>query len=143
MEHDGTATFRLPFPFQIGLFAVAMLGPCVDLLIDFHFSLILYPFPELITIAAWVLVWIFLIPLYTVQLRPDGIKLYSLWWLPWKQVKDVRYWKLFGLSYFRVKRHRGISLWIPLYFVGNCELGQSIIRAAPPGNPFRLVSTSP
>lgn len=107
---------------------------------DFHFGMVLSPIPELITVAVWVLVWIFLMPRYTVQVRPDGVKLLSLWWLPWSDVSEVRYWKLLGLPYFRVKRRRGLSWWIPLYFVGDCDLGQLIIRAAPPGNPFRSVS---
>jgi hypothetical protein len=104
--------------------------------------MILSPVPEVITISVWALVWIFVMPrYYTVQLRPGGVKMYSLWWLPWTDVREVRYWKLFGLGYFLVKRSRGFfPFCIPLYFVGNCDLGDAIIRAAPPGNPFRSVS---
>jgi hypothetical protein len=136
----GTDTFRLPRRFQAVLFVLAMAGPCGNLLIALHFGVLNYLIPQLTLIAAIVLAEIFLMPHYTVQLRPDGIKLYGLWWLPWSAISDVRYWKLFGLPYFRVRRHRGFSWWIPLYFVGNCELGQAIIHAAPPGNPLRLVS---
>jgi hypothetical protein len=142
VEQDRTATFRLPRRWQVGLFVIVVLGPCVNILLDFRFGMILSPAPEVITVAVWTLVWIFLVPrYYTVQLRPDGVKVYSLWWLPWTDVRAVRYWKLFGLPYFLVKRSRGFfSFWIPLYFVGNSDLGNAIIRAAPPGNPFRSVS---
>jgi hypothetical protein len=141
MERDGVATFRLPIWFQIGLFALAMSDPCVYLLTDLHFGMPLSALSQLIMIAALVLAWIFLMPYYTVQIRPDGIKLYSLWWLPWTAVNDVRYWKLFGLPHFSVKRRGGLFSWhIPLYFVGDSDLQESIIRAAPPGNPFKMVS---
>ncbi len=142
-EHDGTATFRLPRGWQVAGLVVVMLGSCSKLLIDFHFGMILSPVPQSIEIAVWMLVWIFLMPRYTVQVRPDGVKLYSLWWLPWSDVGEVRYYKLLGLPHFRVKRGRGFSWWIPLYFVSDCDLGHSIIRAAPPGNPFRSVSIPP
>ncbi|HKN01240.1 MAG TPA: hypothetical protein VJX23_12050 [Candidatus Binataceae bacterium] len=142
-KHDGTATFRLPRGWQVAVLVVVMLGPCSKLLIDFRFGMILSPVPQLIEIPVWMLVWIFLVPRYTVQVRPDGVKLYSLWWLPWSDVREVRYWKLLGLPYFRVKRGRGFSWWIPLYFVGDCDLGNSIMRAAPPGNPFRSVLIPP
>jgi hypothetical protein len=140
VDHDATATFRLPRRWQVGLFTIAIAGPCASLLIDFHFGMLLSPVPDLITIAVAALVWVFLVPLYTVQLRPDGVRLFNLWWLPWTQVREARYRKVFGFPYFLVKRRRGFSWWIPLYFVGDCDLGQAIIRAAPPGNPFRLVS---
>lgn len=88
----------------------------------------------------WILFWTLYFPHYTVQLRPDGVKLMGLWWLPWTDVIAVRYYRVFGLPHFRVKRVRGFSWSIPLYFVGDCDLGHAIIQAAPPGNPFRLVS---
>jgi len=102
--------------------------------------MILSPVPEVITIVTWTIAWIFLMPRYTVQVRQDGVKLYGLWWLPWAEVTYVRYWKVLGLPYFRVKRSRGFSWWIPLYFVGDRDLGDAIIQAAPPGNPFGSVS---
>jgi len=143
-EQD-TATFRLPRRWRVALFVILILGPCASLLIDFHFGMLLSPIPPLITIAASVLFWIWPIQhYYTVQVRPDGIKVYSLWWLPWTEVGEVRYWKLFGLPYFIVKRRsRKFPFWIPLYFVGDFDLGQAIVRAAPLGNPFRLVSIPP
>jgi hypothetical protein len=76
----------------------------------------------------------------TVQVRPDGIKLSSLWWLPWGDVCEARYFKLLGLPYFYVKRfRRWFGWWIPLYFVGDRDLAQAIVDAAPSGHPFRLV----
>jgi hypothetical protein len=91
----------------------------------------------------WILFWTLYLPHYTVRLRPDGVKLYGLWWLPWSDVSGVRCRNVFGLRYFQVNRGRGFfSCWIPLYFVGDRDLGQAIIQAAPPGNPFRLISIS-
>ena len=113
-------------------------------MIDFYFGMIVSPVPTLIAIPFFVLVEIvFHHSIYTVQVRPDGVKLYSLWWLPWSDVYEVRYRKVLGFRYFRVKRRRWFSLSIPLYFVGDCDLGHSIICAAPPGNPFRSVFIPP
>jgi hypothetical protein len=123
---------------QVAFFASVMALPCARLLVDLHFGM--SPLPEWMMAAVLAPVWIFFISRYTVQVRPDGLKLLSLWWLPWADVSEVRYWKLLGLAHFRVKRRRGFSWSIPLYFVGNGDLGQSIVHAAPPGNPFRLVS---
>jgi hypothetical protein len=133
----------LPRGGKVAVLVLMMLGPCSELLIDFRFGMILSPSPQLIEIPVWMLVWIFLVPRYTVQVCPDGVKLFSLWWLPWSDVREVRYWKLLGLPYFRVKRRRGFSWWIPLYFVGDYDLRNSIMRAAPPGNPFRSVLIPP
>ena len=145
MEQDGTLTFRLPRRLQFVPLAIAILWPVTDLLIDFHFGMIMSLVPGLIAGAEWLLIWIFLVPRYTVQLRPDGIKLYSLWWLPWTDVRDVRHWKVLGLPHFRVKRRHGLwsRIWIPLYFIGDCDLAQAIVHAAPIGNPFRSVSIPP
>jgi hypothetical protein len=60
--------------------------------------------------------------------------------LPWTDVSAVVYRKRFGLPYFHVKRRRGFSWWIPLYYVGDGDLGHAIIGAAPHGHPFKLVS---
>jgi hypothetical protein len=139
---DGSATFQLPRPFKIGLFALVMSAPCGNLLIDLYFGLDVGH--GLIDVTAqglfWALVYVFLLPHYTVRIRSDGVKLYGLWWLPWADVSGVRYRKVIGLPYFHVKRGRGFSWWIPLYFVGDCNLGHAIIDAAPPGSPFRLAS---
>ena len=119
-----------------------MFTPCANLLIDLHFGIDIRR--GLIDVAwqglFWALVYVFLLPHYTVRLRSDGVKLYGLWWLPWADVSGVRYRNLFGLRYFHVKRGRGFSWWIPLYFVGDHDLGHSIIDAAPPQNPFKFVS---
>lgn len=142
MENDGSATFRLPQYFKIGLFALVMSGPCANLLIDMHFDIDVTR--GLIDLAVqgffWSLVYVFLLPHYTVRIRSDGVKLYGIWWLPWADVSGVRYRKILGLPYFHVKRGGGFSWWIPLYFVGDRDLGHAIVDAAPPGSPFRLAS---
>jgi hypothetical protein len=138
VQHDDTATFRLPRLWQIGFFAIAVLGSCARLLTAIIFGR--YLSLSLIEFAALVLFWIFFLRGYTVELRPDGIKLFRLWWLPWTDVVAARYIRLLGLPSFRVKRRRGFSWSIPLYFVGDCDLRQAIIRTAPPGNPLRSVS---
>jgi hypothetical protein len=138
VEEGGTAIFRLPRLWQAGFFALVMFGPCGRVLIYLSFGMSVRYY--LIEVFVLVVFWIFFLRCYTVQVRPDGIKLFSLWWLPWADVSDVHYQKVLGLSYFRVKRCRGFSWSIPLYFAGDRDLGQAIIHAAPLGNPFRLVT---
>ena len=118
-----------------------MLPSCAKALIDLYFGV--SPSFNLIEAAALGLFWTLLLRRYTVQLRPDGIKLFSLWWLPWTDVVAARYTSLLGLQSLRIKRRHGFSWSIPLYFVGDCDLGDSIVRAAPPGNPLRSVSIPP
>ena len=125
MDRDSTATFRLPRPWKVGLLALVMFGPCTKLLIDLHFGVDVTR--GLINVAAQGIFWALVLPHYTVRLRPDGIKLYGLWWLPWTDVSGVRCRRVFGLRYFHVKRGRGFSWWIPLYFVGDRDLGHAII----------------
>ncbi len=116
-----------------------MLPSCASALSALHFGTTSLSF-VLTEKAALALFLAFALRLSTVQLRPDGVKIQGLWWLPWTDVSAVRYRKLFGLPYFRVKRRRGFSWWIPLYYVGDRDLGSAIVRAAPPDHPFRLVS---
>ncbi|SRR5216683_1941106 len=141
MEHDHAITFRLPRRLQVGFFVVVMLPSCAKVLIALNFGMSLSF--ALIEAAALALFWTLFLRRYTVQLRPDGIKLFSLWWLPWTDVIAVRYSSLFGLPSLRVNRRRGFSWSIPLYFVGDCDLGYAIICAAPAGNSLRSISIPP
>jgi hypothetical protein len=131
VEHDDTVTFRLPGRWQVVL-VVTFLLPSFCLLL-------LSPLLGVLALAAMALYLALVLRYYTVQLRPDGVKLYGLWWLPWTDVRAVSYRRLFGLPYFRVRR-RGFSWWIPLYFIGDRDLGQALIHAAPSDNPFRSAS---
>lgn len=132
MEHANTATFRLPGHWQIVIHVITVLPA--------FFLVLLSPFLGVLVLAAVALFWAFLLRHYTVQLRPVGVELYGLWWLPWTDVSAVRYLRVFGFPYFHVRRRRGFSWWIPLYFIGDRDLGQALIHAAPADNPFRLLS---
>jgi hypothetical protein len=134
VEHNDVAIFRLPGRWQVAFFAVVMLPSCAKVVTALHFGRSLSFI--LIEVAAVALFWIVFLKSYTVQLRPDGIKLFSLWWLPWTDVVAVRYSNLLGLPSLRVKRPRGFSWSIPLYFVGDYDLASAIVRAAPPTIPF-------
>jgi len=131
VEQDDEDTFRPPRRWQILIVALTVLPSCALLLTA--------PLLGAAIALSWILFWTLVLPLYTVQLRPDGVKLHG-WWLPWTDVSAVAYRSLFGLPHFRVKRHDGFSWWIPLYYAGAGDLSQALIRAAPPGDPFRLVS---
>jgi hypothetical protein len=138
VEHDEIAAFRLPGSWKVASIVITLL-PCL--------SFILRQDPPRLSVLPFLAaIALFLATTFrycTVQLRAGGIKLNSLWWLPWGDVREVAYRSLFGLPYFYVKRRRGFSWWIPLYYVGDNDLGHSIIRAAPSDNPFRSVLMPP
>jgi hypothetical protein len=140
-EHDDIATFRLPVRLQVALFVLMMVPIFTNALIAVHFGMFLsFAWSYLIEAAMVVLFWTLVPRLCTVRLCSDGVTIYSFWWLPWADVNVVAYRKLLGLPYFHVKRRRGFSWWIPLYYVGDRDLGSAIVGAAPPDHPFRLVS---
>ena len=132
VKGDDSDTFRLPRRWQV-VFVVLFSFPALTIVLA-------HPLVGVLLFAAVALLWNVYLRQYTVQLRPGGVRLYGLWWLPWTDVSAVAHRNLFGLPHFRVKRRRGLSWWIPLYFVGDRDLGHALIEAAPPGNPFRAVS---
>jgi hypothetical protein len=156
---ENVAVFRLPRGWQIA-FAASMLAICVlplslvwrgipkpvldtlspQMFAEFQEAEFRARVLALGLILISVVSMAFLPYSWTVQVRPDGVKLYSLWWLPWSDVCEVRYIRLLGLPYLYVKRCRWWAWWIPLYFVGDRDLAQAIFDAAPSGHPFRSVS---
>jgi len=135
LAQDDVAIFRLPRRWQIGIVAITVLPSCALLLIS---PLRGAPIAVFFAVS-WVLLWAFLLPRYTVELRPDGVKLLGIWWLPWTDVREVRYYKVLGLPHLRVKQRRGFSWSIPLYFVGDRDLAHALIDAAAAGHPFRSI----
>jgi hypothetical protein len=73
-----------------------------------------------------------------IHVFPSGIWMYRLWWLPWGDIREAKYYTVLGLPYVRVKRRRGFTWSIPLYYAGAKDLRQTIVGTAPAGNPLTL-----
>ncbi len=54
----------------------------------------------------------------------------------WTDVVDAHVRRLFWLPHVRIRRHRGLRWDVPLYFVGNGSLRDTLIEAAPADNPL-------
>jgi hypothetical protein len=57
--------------------------------------------------------------------------------LAWDDATDARMRRILGTPYLQVTRKRGMSFWIPLYFVGRRPLREALVELVPLGNPVR------
>ena len=68
---------------------------------------------------------------------PGGITLYRIYRMRWDDAKSARLATVAELQYLHVKRHRGLSLWIPLYLIGLRDVRTALRDQAPSDNPIR------
>lgn len=126
------ATFRLPRWCRL-------LGAVPLVLLPISAVVLLALLDEYISAVLFLCVAVFLASHRSVdqiQVSSQGVRVYRFWWIPWQSVSAVKLERVFGLPYFRVKRHRALPVWIPLYYVGTGDLKQTIATAAPVGHPF-------
>ena len=101
--------------------------------------------PGTVSVVPFAVLGAFFLWTDTVRIEPDGVVLYRLWRLQWTNVGGAKYCKVLGLPYAKVKRRKGwfawLPWWIPLYFVGEGDLRETLASAAPAGNPLRLMSS--
>jgi hypothetical protein len=71
------------------------------------------------------------------SMGPGGLRLYRVNRMRWNEARRARLKTLVGLEYVQVERVRGMSWWIPLYFVGSRDLRAALIEHSPAGNPIR------
>ena len=73
-----------------------------------------------------------------VDIGPDGVRLYRINMLRWIDVAGAEAKNILWLKYIRVKRHKGINYWIPLYFKGQTDIRNALKEHAPTDNPIAL-----
>jgi hypothetical protein len=73
----------------------------------------------------------------TVRIADDGIELYRINRMRWSDITRARLRHVFALPYVVIGRARGMPWMIPLYFVGEGDLRQALVRLAPRGHPIR------
>ena len=133
MKPNGTVTFRLPF-WAMALLIVAFLPGLLTTGLQSAESVLLEA-------GVLVLVAAVIFKTYTIQIRPDGVRLYSLWWLPWENVVGAKYRRLCGLPHLYVQRKSGWVPWrIPLYFIGDTDFLETLRESSPVDSPIRAVS---
>ena len=71
------------------------------------------------------------------SISPQGIVLYRINRMTWGDAVCARLRRFAGLPYLYVERRRGLSWWIPLFFVGGRDLRRALAEGAPDGNPIR------
>lgn len=75
-----------------------------------------------------------------ITISSTGLALYGVNKLSWSDVAEARFYTLFGLRCIRVKRIKGMSWSLPLYFVGPEKVEEALLRNAPEGNPLNEVA---
>ena len=75
--------------------------------------------------------------LSVVSISESGLVLYRLNRLKWEDVIGARKVQLLGLPYILIKRKKGFSWWLPLYFCGARNIDEAIAVKVPQGNPIR------
>jgi len=74
-----------------------------------------------------------------VSVSKAGIVLYRINRLKWNDVRSARRVKFLGVSHILIKRHKGFSWWLPLYFTGYRNITDALLEVVPQDNPLREV----
>jgi len=74
-----------------------------------------------------------------VSVSKEGIVLYRINRLKWNDVRSARRVKFLGVSHILIKRHKGFSWWLPLYFTGYRNITDALLEVVPQDNPLREV----
>lgn len=71
------------------------------------------------------------------SISENALVLYRVNRLKWEDVIGARRVRFLGLPHILIKRRKGISWWLPLYFRGARSIEESIKHKVPQGNPVR------
>ena len=72
-----------------------------------------------------------------ISVSSDGLVLYRVNRLKWGDIKSARKVSFLGLSYVLIKRHKGFTWWLPLYYEGKRNIQDALRSVVPNGNPLR------
>ncbi len=82
--------------------------------------------------VAVVLVGIWNISVITID--QNGVVLYRINKLAWSDISSAKRVKFLGLPHIRVKRKKGLPIWLPLYFKGQRPIEEALLDCAPASN---------
>ena len=69
----------------------------------------------------------------------NGIRLYRVNSLVWSDITNAKKVKFLGLPYILITRRKGMRWWLPLYFLGERPIEDSLKDKSPIGNPIREI----
>jgi len=147
-------TFRLPTAWR-ALFAVTQLSPpllvaalglrgflATRALLSKPPSLAAGVVPLVAVVAMGVVPYVGTLLLSVVVLSAEGIVFNRLWHIAWDDVVEARECKILMVPHLRLRRRKGMPIWLPLYYVGARPLRDALRDQAPGGNPIRTCLTS-
>jgi hypothetical protein len=74
---------------------------------------------------------------WRLEISPAGLRLYHVNSAMWDDITAARPRRVLFLPYLHLTRRRGMSWWVPLYFVGPEPVAAALARYAPEGHPVR------
>jgi len=132
MTQDGNDTFYLHWRNAMTALLVALFVPILYLPLahGVYEQTVLALFNLTVAIVG---IWFF----SAVSISNDGLVLYRVNRLRWEDVKSARRVRFLGLPYMLIKRHKGFTWWLPLYYEGKRNIRETLRSVVPNGNPLR------
>jgi hypothetical protein len=147
-------TFRLPAGWR-ALFAVTQVSPpllaaaarlrgflAARALLSEPPSLAAGVVPVVALIAMGVVPYVGTLLLSVIVLSAEGIVFNRLWHIAWDDVVEARECEILRVPHLRLRRRKGMPIWLPLYYVGERSLRDALRDQAPNGNPIRTCLTA-
>jgi hypothetical protein len=125
--------FKLPWTWAVLIIAVQLPFIALTLMFWPQSPIASSIFLVLFVLFAWVPIWG-----SHVSVGPKGINLFrGSYIVAWSDITSAQLRSLVGLRYLRLKRARGWTLWLPLYFVGHRNIEDVLRDRAPKNNPIQ------
>lgn len=132
MEHIKKESFYLRWRKALTLLFVALFIPIVYLAVtNQHYEHVVLAVLNLTVVVVGI--WF----LSSISVSSEGVVLYRINRLKWEDIKSARRISLLGLPYILIKRHKGFSWWLPLYYEGERNIEDALRSEAPAGNPLK------
>lgn len=134
MSKVPTEEFTLTWPWAILFIAVQLPFAVIALMVWLGGSItVALGFLAIAVLYAWPPLWG-----THVSVGVEGMNIYrSLHKLSWSDVVEASPRSMLGFRYLRLKRARGIAVWLPLYLVSHRKLDEALRDWAPEGNPIK------
>ena len=75
--------------------------------------------------------------LSSVEITKDGLALYKINRLKWQDITSAKRTSFLGLPYILLRRKKGTTWWLPLYYVGESNFQTTLLNVIPSDNPIR------
>ena len=139
---DSQIIFHLPWRIRISIFYIILWLPLISILpselwASDEFKIYIVAFIFISILVPILGVWY----LSIMKISSKGISLYHVNNLVWSDVVDANTTKSFGIKTIHIKRKKGMSWSLPLYFVGNNTIKEALLQYAPKDNALYNVAS--